>query len=278
MNISVTKADGSTQLYDRGKVLKTCMRMGATREVADVVADKIEIQLFDGIKTTKILHMIFTLLNTYRPAVSHLVDLRKALSLLKPKPDFEQFVRILLTEQGYDVVPNQIIRGKCVEHEIDALAHKDGIRYLVEVKHHRNYHTRTDMDPFRISRAVFEDITEGFESRFNDVRVDGAMIVSNSKFSEQALQYAECRGIKALGWNTPPDNDFPAMIQERNLYPVTYIKEMSPKIRKRLLFKGILLLRDLVQSTAHDLAEKTGIPKDHLEPMIEKAHLILSGE
>jgi hypothetical protein len=275
MDMYVTKADGSTQLYDRGKVLKTCMRMGATREVADVVADKIELKLFNGIKTTKILHMVFTLLNKYRPAVSHLVDLRKALSLLKPKPDFEQFARALLAEHGYDVTPNQIIRGKCVEHEIDAIAHKDSITYIVEVKHHTNYHTRTDLDPARISRAVFEDVTEGFELQLNDVKVDGALIVSNTKFSEQALQYAECRGINLLGWNMPADHDFPAMIQEKNLYPVTYIKEMKPVIRKQLLSAGMILVRDLVQYTVHEIGEKTGIQEDILESLIEKAQILL---
>jgi len=277
MDIYVTKADGSTQLYDRGRVLKTCLRMGVSREVADVVADKIEQKLYNGIKTRKILDHIFTLLNEYRPVISHLVNLRKALSLLNPMPDFETYVRILLQEYGYTVTPNQIVQGKCVEHEIDGIAQKEGITYCVEIKHHKNYHTRTDMDPVRISRAVFEDITEGYVQGVNDVHIDRAMIVSNTKFSEQALQYADCRNIAHLGWNTPVDQDLPTMIMEKNAYPVTYLKELTRPIRKKLLSANILLLQDLAESTPHEIVEKTGIEKKPIEHLIEDAHTILSG-
>jgi hypothetical protein len=276
MDITVTKADGSTQPYDRGRVLKTCMRLGVSREVADVVADKIEQELYNGIKTRKILHMIFSLLNEYRPVISHMVNLRKALSLLNPQPDFETYVRILLSEYGYEVFPNQIVQGKCVEHEIDGLLKKEGKTYILEVKHHRNYHTRTDLDPVRIIRAVFEDIIDGYRQGSNDLHIDTAMIVSNTKFSEQAVQYAQCRGIVHLGWNTPQNYDIPTMITEKNLYPITYLKELTRDIRKKLLSSDVLLLQDLIDNTPREIAEKTGIKKKIIEHFIEDSHNILS--
>jgi hypothetical protein len=276
MDITVTKADGSTQPYDRGRVLKTCMRMGVSREVADVVADKIEQELYNGIKTRKILHMIFSLLNEYRPVISHMVNLRKALSLLNPQPDFETYVRTLLSEYGYEVFPNQIVQGKCVEHEIDGLLKKEGETYILEVKHHQNYHTRTDMDPVRIIRAVFEDIIDGYRQGFNDLHIDKAMIVSNTKFSEQAVQYAQCRNIVHLGWNTPQNYDMPTMITEKNLYPITYLKELTRDIRKKLLSSDVLLLQDLIDNTPREIAKKTGIKKKTIEHFIEDAHNILS--
>ena len=113
--------------------------MHADREAAEAIADKIESRAYDGIPTQKILQMIFRYLKKHRPAVRHQIDLRMAISLLRPKPDFERFVQMLLEEHGYAVTSNRIIRGKCVEHEIDAIARKGGETYLVEIKHH--FHT-----------------------------------------------------------------------------------------------------------------------------------------
>ncbi|NIO38342.1 hypothetical protein GTO27_11675 [Candidatus Bathyarchaeota archaeon] len=105
---------------------------------------------------------------------------------MRPKPDFERFIRILLGEHGYEVTPNQIIKGKCVEHEVDAVARKVGETYIIEVKHHFNYHALTGLDESRIASAVFEDAIEGFKLGLSDLKIDRAMIVCNTKFSEHA--------------------------------------------------------------------------------------------
>lgn len=206
--VFVTKADGTKQVFDREKVVRTCLRMGATREIADKIAENIEMTVYDGIETRKILKMIFRQLGKYKPAVKHQIDLRKALSLMKPKPDFERFIQILLSEHGYRVTPNQIIRGKCVEHEVDAVARKKGETYIVEVKHHFSYHTPTGLDVSRIARAVFEDVTEGFKLGLNNLKIDKAMIVCNTKLSEHAKRYAKCRGIHHIGGGSPPNRNF----------------------------------------------------------------------
>jgi hypothetical protein len=137
--VFVTKADGSRQLFDREKVVKTCLRMGANRRIAFEVADKVEARLYDGISTRKVLQMIFRLLRKHKPTIRHFLDLRKGLSLMGSKPEFEMFVQVLLAHHGFEVSPNRIIRGKCVGHEVDAVARKDGVTYFVEAKHHSSF-------------------------------------------------------------------------------------------------------------------------------------------
>jgi len=136
--------------------------MGANRQIAYEIAEKVEKRLYDGISTDKILQMIFRLLRKHKPTIRYFLDLRKGLSLMSSKPEFEKFVQILLAHHGFEVSPNQIIRGKCVGHEVDAIARKDGVTYFVESKHHSNYHIPTGLDESRIARAVLEDVTEGF--------------------------------------------------------------------------------------------------------------------
>jgi len=273
--VFVTKADGTKQLFDREKVVSTCLRIGANREIAEAIAEKIEMKIYDGIETRKILRMIFRQLSKHKPVVKYLIDLREALSLMKSKPDFERFIQILLSENGYEVIPNQIVRGKCVEHEVDSIARKDGETYIVEVKHHFSYHTLTGLDTSRIARAVFEDVTEGFKLGLNNLKIDKAMIVCNTKFSEHAERYAQCRGIQLLGWNSPQDHNLRTMIEEKKLYPVTYLKGLDSATMEKLAYAGIILLKQLTAKNLEELRRETGIPKETLDSIIKRTRMIL---
>jgi hypothetical protein len=276
LTVYVTKFDGTRQPFDRNKIVRTCLRMGATKDAAESIAEEIETRIYDGIETKKILQMIFRRLRKHKPVIKHQIDLRKALSLLNPAPDFERFIQFLLSEHGYEVTSNQIIRGRCVEHEVDAIARKNGKTCIVEVKHHYKYHTPTSLDVSRISRAVFEDVTEGYKLGLNNLKIDYALIVSNTKLSEHAKRYADCRGIRHIGWSSPPNHDLQTMIEEKKLYPITFLKGLNAETRKRLASKGIILLRQLTGKSSKELRRQTKISKEKIESIIDKARTILS--
>jgi len=277
LTVFVTKADGTRQQFSREKVMRTCLRMGASRDVAESVADEIEARIYDGIATKKVLQMIFRRLRKHKPVIRIQIDLRRALSLLNPKPDFERFIQLLLREHGYEVTPNQIVRGKCVEHEVDAVARKNGETCIVEVKHHYKYHTPTSLDVSRISRAVFEDVTEGYELGLNNLKIDYALIVCNTKLSDHAKRYANCRGIRHIGWSSPKDRDLQTMIEEKKLYPVTFLKGLNADARKMLMASGVVLLKQLTEQNVAVLRRQTGIPKDKVVSLIGDARAILAG-
>jgi len=269
--VFVTKADGSRQLFDREKVVKTCLRMGANRRIAFEVADKVEARLYDGIPTKKVLQMIFRLLRKHKPTIRHFLDLRKGLSLMSSKPEFEKFVQILLAHHGFEVSPNQIIKGKCVGHEVDAVARKDGVTFFVEAKHHSNYHTPTGLDESRIARAVLEDVTEGFVLGKSNLEIDRAMIVTNTRYSEHARRYGKCRNILQIGWSSPKTLALQNMIEEKKLYPLSCIKGLNSEIKMKLVNSGIVLMKQLVEEETSKLARETGISREILQNVIEKA-------
>jgi len=274
--IFVTKFDGTTQPFQKEKIFNTCVRIGATKEDAKKIADIIEKKMYNGIATKKILQMIFHHLKKYRPAIKHQIDLREAISILRPKPDFERFVQLLLEEQGYGITPNQIIRGKCVEHEIDGIARKKNETFLVEIKHHYNHHTYTGLDVGRIARATFEDLEEGFEQGLNSIKFTGVMVVCNTKLTEHAKQYANCRGIMHIGWKAPPEHGLERMIEEKKLYPITLLKKLSKGDKTKLLDENIITLKQLVDCEVNELSRKTGMQRDKLQILVGKAKEILS--
>ena len=275
--VFVTKFDGTKQKFDKNKIVNTCLRNGSSRKVAEAIAEEVEMRIYDGIETRKILQMTFRLLSKYKPSVKNQIDLRKALALMRSAPDFERFIQLLFSEHGYKVVSNRIVKGRCIEHEVDAIVTRDNKTFIVEVKHHMNYHSPTGLDVSRIARAVFEDLTEGFELGFNTIKIDGAIIVCNTKLSGHAKRYAECRGIGHIGWSSPPKRDLQTLIEEKKLYLITYLKGLSISDRKKLASKGILVLKQLIRMEPEELRKQSGISPKILKDLVGKAKSILSG-
>lgn len=269
MNLYVKKANGSKQLFEKEKIIKTCLRMGANRDIANKIAEKIESEIYDGISTENILDRILFLLKEHSTVIKHLLDLRKGLSLMHSKSEFELFVRTLLSENGYEVTPNLILSGRCVEHEVDCIAIKDGVSCLVEAKHHSNYHKPTGLDESRIVRAVLEDVIEGFETRRTKWKIDSAMIVTNTRFSEHAIKYGKCRNILQIGWSFPPFHGLQDMIEEKKLHPITCLKSLRKKTREKLVSAGIITLKQLIDNEPEELAYRTKIPKSSLQNLIK---------
>jgi len=272
--VFVTKADGSKQLFDREKVVRTCLRMGASSDIAYAVAEKIERRLYDGILTKQVLQMIFRFMRNYKPGVRYIFDLKKGLSLMNSKPEFEIFVRVLLSHHGFEVESNQILNGKCVEHEVDAIARKGGITYFVEAKHHTSYHALTGLDESRIARAVLEDVTERYALGDNKLKIDYAMIVTNTRYSDHAIKYGKCRNILQIGWSLPDDLSLQKMIEEKKLYPLSCLRGLNDDARMKLVNSGIILISQLLNEDPRAIAQKTGLPREFLRGIIEKAKSI----
>jgi len=269
--ISVTKFDGRRQPFDKQKVFNTCVRMHATPEAAQDIADKVEQRAYDGIPTKEVLRLVFAFLRKYNPEIRHVTDLRTAISMLRPKPDFELFVAQLLRAYGHEVKSNQMVRGMCVEHEIDAIAEKGGRIFYVEVKHHYKPHTYTSLDVFLEARATFEDLCEGYKNGNNKIKFDKAIVVSNTKLSDHAKMYAECRGIDYIAWKAPIDRGLERMIEEKKMYPITLLRELDVDIEARLGDAGIVTLKQLAEMSESEIRRMTNIPKKTVRELKKKA-------
>jgi len=271
----VTKVDGSLQRFDRRKVRRTLRNMGLEDDDADRIAMEIEEAVVDGVKTTTVLRMIRARASAVRPAVAHRINLRRALSLIRPKPDFEEFVRILLREHGYQVEAGCILAGLCGEHEVDAIAQKDGVTTFVEVKHHRSYHRMTGLDEGRIARAIVEDLQEGFVSGRCAVSIDDALIVCNTKLSDHAKRYATCRGIGHIGWDHPEEQNLKMMIQKTQSYPVTIVSGVKPPVVTRLAAAGVFMAKQVAYGDATTISRIAGIPLREVLLIAGRARAIL---
>lgn len=274
--VNIRKWDGSTEPFDRSKVLRTCHRLKLSNYDAEEVVDQIEKKLFEGIDSKRIIEMIFEFGKRHRSRLGHMIDLREAIAMMRPKPDFEQFVAVLLEYDGYKTVTNQILMGKCVDHEIDVIATKGNDVIYVEVKHHTQFHTFTGMDTFLQVNSTFEDLKEGYLAGNHKFNFSRCMVVLNTRVSEHARRYAECKGIGAMGWGVPERAGIETHIHDKELYPVTIFKGVEPGVFAKLGDSGVYTIRQIAEADQRELCRRTGLNPDTVRYMAERSRDIMA--
>mgnify|MGYP000707545939 FL=1 len=243
--IRVRKFDGSLELYDQSKVVRTAIRMGLDKKAAEELADEISSKVYDGIPTSEILSLIHDLASKIRPELKYVENLREAISAMRPKPDFEEYVRIVLKAAGYMVEPGRVLEGRCIDHEIDGIAFKDDEVVIVETKHHVNPHAYTGLDTVLQLWAALEDLKEGHRLGFHNYPFTSALLVCNTKISMHAERYARCKGMKYMVWNYPRAFALRDIIASHKIYPITMLKTLSRNQIAKLGDMGIVTISQL---------------------------------
>jgi hypothetical protein len=275
MAIMVEKFDGRREPFDRSKLLWSAQHMGAAADIAEAAVRLVEKQAYDGISTLQLARLLQRALQRFPTLARYAINLRAALAQVKPYPDFEIFIRELLRRNGYRVQPGGIVRGQCTEHEIDGILESEQEILVLEVKHHEEYHTQTNLDVVRIARALLEDLQERAAAGRSSFSPSGVLIASNTKLSLQAAQYAECRRLRFLGWFTPARENLNTLILRHRCYPVTIIRGLHPREYNSLSRAGIVVLDDLVKQSPQELRRVTHLPNDRLTSLSARAQDVL---
>lgn len=270
----VRKADGRLEEFDKRKVIRTCLKLRIGRRDAERIAEEIEREIYDGIPTSRILDLIYEKVRELRPSLRHAHDLREAIAMLRPKPDFEQYIRLVLESIGYRVEGNKILQGRCVDHEIDGVAVKGDETLLLEVKHHVNHHTYTGMDVFLEVWASLQDLVEGFKLGLHSYNFTNALVACNTKISDHAERYARCRGLKYMGWRYPKTLSLEEIVERNELYPITMLRGVEIQVLERLGDQGIVTLRQLLDMNAEEL-KRLPIDSRTLRELVAKAEAVL---
>lgn len=272
--VTVVKADGASEPFNREKVFKTCLKLCGSVELAEKVSKRVEEQVYDGISTREILSAIFKIMAEYKPAIAYRVDLRTSLSLLRSKPDFENFISQIFRNLGFEVERNIIVQGFCIEHEVDVLASKEDKLVYVEVKHHINPHKYVDLDVVEKVWATLLDIREGYEKGLNKLNISKPLVATNTKFTNHAYKYAKCRGIDLLGWGTADTMDLEKLIVEFKLYPITILKGFELNTLYKVIDMGYVTVKQLADSAASTLL-KAGLSEKDANLLVERAREVL---
>ena len=267
--IWVVKASGEKELFDPVKAKNALRRAGMSGKESDEALKLLHSKLRQNITTTKIYGLLYDIIEEMRPEVSHRYNLKRALLNIGPEGyEFEDFVARLLTLQGYRTELRQNVQGKCVSHEIDVIAAKNHEAYAVECKFHNQPGAKCRIQTALYVYARYLDLAAG--AKLGRCRnFTKPWLITNTKFSDDVVAYAECMDIPLLGWHYPFKEGLESMIDRTKCYPVTVIN-MGNDVLRRLLSKKIVTIFDIPES-ADRLAELSGVPHATAKEIVEHA-------
>lgn len=246
--IYVIKASGERERWDRRKLERSLRAASAGDDLAREIIGHVEKDVEDGMRTRDIYAHAFRLLKRYDRPIAAQYGLREAIMQLGPSGfPFERFVAKILDGQGYETRVGVVVRGACVDHEIDVVAEKDDERILVEAKFHNQPHTKSDVKVALYVHARFEDIQKRVEGDKKDERFTHAWLITNTHFTSQAIQYGACAGLAMTGWNSPKGRTLQDLIRATQTHPVTCLTTLRGNDKNFLLEEGIVLCRDIVR-------------------------------
>ncbi len=264
--VLIIKASGEAEAFDPSKVHHALMRAGAGEELADKIVKRVAAKITPGMTTHQIFSMTFRMLNRERPAIASKYDLKGALFRLGPSGHpFERFTAEVLKESGYGCKVSTILHGRCVKHEIDVIATKPGERLMIECKFHNEWGIRCHVQNGLYTYARFLDLIEGNE-KFTE-----PWLVTNTKFTDDLIDYAQCRGLRLLGWDYPLKGSLRQRIDENKLYPITLLQSLDGKSAEQLISAGIVTTKQLLRLRS---ARRVGITQHKLNALKAEARAL----
>jgi hypothetical protein len=273
--IEIKKASGAIVPFSEIKLMKSLHRSGASEEILQQVVEEVKQKLYDGILSSKIYRMAFGMLRTRSKTIASRYKLKQAIMELGPSGyPFEKYYAKILAYQGFSVQIDQIVKGHCVNHEVDIVAEKEDKRYIIECKYHNSIGNICDVKIPLYIQSRYADI----ERAWSDISETGkamhpeGWVVTNTKFSKDAIQYAVCMGLHLVGWNYPEKENLRDLIDQSALYPLTCLLSVTRSEKQLLLEKGIVLCRDIIEN------EKTllgaGIKTERLQTIMREARML----
>ncbi|HLO55128.1 MAG TPA: restriction endonuclease [Saprospiraceae bacterium] len=269
-NINITKASGIKAPFNKGKLKQSLFRSGANSEQADEVVTEIMEMLVEGMSTRKIYKTAFRLLrNVSRPMAAR-YKLKHAIMELGPSGfPFEQFVAELLKHKGYKTQVGVIVKGHCVNHEVDVIAEKDKHHFMIECKFHNRQGYSSDVKIPLYIQSRFLDVEtswkqlDGHAEKFHQ-----GWVVTNTRFSEDAAQYGRCMNMNLVGWDYPKNNGLKDWIDGSGLHPVTCLTTLTQKEKQQLLDRKIVLCKTMHHN--HTVLQSIGIGSPRLEKVMDE--------
>jgi hypothetical protein len=239
----IVKADGSQEDFSEEKLAASLRRTGAGAHTAERIARTITSSVGATVSSSEIFRKALLMLRREaRPAAARYALRRAFLELGPTGHPFEDFVGQLFAAEGWKVSTRNLIQGHCVEHEVDLVAERDNDCLVAELKYHNDASYKTDLKIALYVQARFEDIAKGAKSRMNR-----GMLITNTKFTSQAIQYAQCSGMELLGWSYPDEGGLYDRVVASALYPVTTLMSLKQAEKRLLIGQGIVtsaLLRE----------------------------------
>jgi len=255
----IVKSSGDVVVFDQMKLKRSLLNSGASNAIVDDVMRRIDKDLYEGISTKQIYKMAFSLLKKASNSNAARYNLKEAIQLLGPAGFFfEKYIARIFASENYETKTNLTLQGKCVSHEIDVVARKNEIITMVECKFHVGKAAVTDVKVPMYILSRFNDLKDRHFDIFSSKdKISTCWIVTSSRFSSDAIDFALCSGLNLLGWDYPKNNNLKTKNDSNYLYPITCLTTLSIAEKDKLMVLDLLLVKELLNN--FNSLEKIGL-------------------
>ncbi|MBL7045112.1 MAG: ATPase [Parcubacteria group bacterium] len=267
--VTIIKQDGTKEAFDVEKLRGSLRRSGASDKAIEEVIEKIDKELKDGMTTSTIYKHAFKHLEYVERPVAAKYSMKRAILALGPSGyPFESFIGEILKAKGYkNIKIGTMIQGACVEHEVDILAEKEGKQIGAEIKFHNKLGIASDLKVALYVHSRFEDIREGEKKRKEEL-ISEDWLITNTRFSKNAIKYSKCVGMKLISWNYPKGEGLQDMIDETGIHPITALTTLTSEEKVKLMEKKIVLCRNLENN--QEALKSIGLKGQKLEDIMKE--------
>lgn len=244
--VDVIKRDGTRVPFEKKRLKQSLSNAGASKKVIEEIANTIDTQLKEGDTTDFIYKKAFSMLGEREKTTATRYSLRSSIFSYGPTGfPFEKFIGRLFERKGYSVEFNKEIKGRCVSHEVDVLAKGTKGDIAMEVKFQSRTDLRIDLKTALYVHSRFRDLKSAKRVFFPSTRNRKCILITNSKFTSRAIQYAECSGMDMIGWGYPKNNGIEKVIEQAGAHPITCLPTLTTKLAKVFFENNIIICADL---------------------------------
>jgi hypothetical protein len=269
--MKIVKHSGNIVDYNPSKLKQSLLKSGASNMEVDAILHSIENQIYEGISTKQIYKMAFSLLKKACHSHAARYNLKEAIRLLGPTGFFfEKYIARLFAAEDYQTLTNFILQGRCVSHEIDVIVKKDNAIAMVECKFHLGKDANSDVKVPMYILSRFNDLRDKRQTIYtrNDI-VSKCWIVTNNRFTTDAIAFAKCSKLNLLSWNYPENNNLKTKNDTHHLYPVTCLTTLSLAEKDKLLVLDVILVREIINNS--ECLEKIGLSSNRIKNVLKEA-------
>lgn len=276
--INITKASGERTAFSREKLRNSLERSGANEEIINKIISEVESRLYEGIPTGEIYQVAFDLLKEHYKPFAARYKLKQAIMELGPSGyPFEKFIAEILKYRGFQAKVGEIVKGHCVNHEIDVIAEKDEKHFMIECKYHNSKGTICDVKIPLYIQARFKDVERQWKNLpGHGTKFHQGWVVTNTRFSEDAIQYGTCAGLHLVGWNFPHRGSLREQIDISGLYPITCLNTLSKREKQILLDNKIVLCMEICSNPG--ILTDYGISSKRIDSVLQEAKTLCEGK
>jgi hypothetical protein len=267
----ILKANGVKEDFNPTKLQESLERSKVKPEIISDIIEHVKNEITDGTTTAQIYKHAFFLLHNSQKSAAKRYALRRAVQNLGPSGfPFEKYVAEILKSQGYTTETDQLVQGGCVTHEVDVVAWNDAKLLMAEAKFHNDQSMKTDLKVALYIKARFDDLRDATHFYGGKRRkVDEAWLITNTKFTTTAIEYAMCKGLTLIGWNFPGKMNLQSMIEDGDLMPLTSLTDIDQAELKLLFDAGIVLCKQVRGNKT--LLVDAGIHPDRAQMIVDDA-------